>query len=60
MILFFTDKEEDTYKNCLGNMKYGDWKTYQMSDHVPLWIEFQVNFAENYLNRLKREEDRKP
>jgi exonuclease III len=49
----FTKNHEDDYKDCLGAMTYKDWVTYQMSDHLPLWIEFKVNFSENYLNRLK-------
>ncbi len=25
------------------------WRTHQMSDHLPMWIEFKVDFAEEYL-----------
>lgn len=28
------------------------WKTFQMSDHLPLWVEFDINFSEAYLNTL--------
>jgi endonuclease/exonuclease/phosphatase family metal-dependent hydrolase len=31
---------------------YGDWRTYQMSDHLPLWAEFRVDFADEYLARI--------
>jgi len=32
--------------------QYGDWKTYQMSDHLPLWAEFRVDFADEYLKSI--------
>jgi len=27
------------------------WRTFQMSDHLPMWIELKVNFADEYLSR---------
>lgn len=27
------------------------WRTHQMSDHLPMWIEFKVDFSEEYLRR---------
>ena len=27
------------------------WRTYQMSDHLPLWAEFRVDFADDYLTQ---------
>ena len=32
--------------------KYGDWRTYQMSDHLPLWAEFRIDFADEYLTAI--------
>jgi endonuclease/exonuclease/phosphatase family metal-dependent hydrolase len=29
--------------------QYKTWRTYQMSDHLPLWAEFRVDFANEYL-----------
>lgn len=29
--------------------RYRDWRTYQMSDHLPLWVELKVDFGEEYL-----------
>jgi len=37
-------------------LSYKQWKTFQLSDHLPLWIEFKVDFSENYLNKLKTQE----
>ncbi|NOT52448.1 MAG: endonuclease/exonuclease/phosphatase, partial [Chitinophagaceae bacterium] len=27
------------------------WRTYQMSDHLPKWVELKIDFAEAFLNR---------
>lgn len=32
---------------------YSDWRTYQLSDHNPLWVRLKVNKSEAYLKRLK-------
>ena len=32
--------------------KYRDWRTYQMSDHLPMWIELRVDFSREYLDRI--------
>lgn len=29
-----------------------DWRTFQLSDHFPLWVELDVDFAEDYLDNL--------
>lgn len=28
------------------------WRTFQLSDHFPLWVELDVDFAEDYLDSL--------
>ena len=28
------------------------WRTYQMSDHLPLWAEFRVDFSDDYLREI--------
>ena len=28
---------------------YKDWRTYQMSDHLPMWIELKTDFSMEYL-----------
>ena len=32
---------------------YRKWRTWQMSDHLPLWEEIKMDFTQNYLNSLK-------
>jgi endonuclease/exonuclease/phosphatase family metal-dependent hydrolase len=30
---------------------YKNWLTFQISDHLPLWLELQIDFSEGYLAR---------
>jgi Endonuclease/Exonuclease/phosphatase family len=32
---------------------YKEWKTYQMSDHLPLWVEMKIDFSRKYLEAVK-------
>jgi endonuclease/exonuclease/phosphatase family metal-dependent hydrolase len=32
--------------------RFKDWRTYQMSDHLPMWIELRVDFSREYLGRI--------
>ena len=36
---------------------YEEWRTFQMSDHLPLWVELKIDFTDGYLEYL---EDYKP
>jgi len=31
--------------------QFKTWRTYQMSDHLPLWAEFRVDFTDDYLTQ---------
>ncbi|MDH6306596.1 endonuclease/exonuclease/phosphatase family metal-dependent hydrolase [Parabacteroides sp. PF5-5] len=43
-----TDKEVEKYY-------MSKWRTFQMSDHLPLWVELKVDFSNQYLERIKKE-----
>ena len=30
---------------------YNTWRTFQMSDHLPMWIELKIDFGQQYLER---------
>ena len=32
---------------------YLEWRTFQASDHLPLWVEIKIDFSEQYLEHLK-------
>ena len=50
--------DADTYAPAVPPTKngkpgrYKDWRTYQMSDHLPMWVEFRVDFSREYLEKL--------
>ena len=33
---------------------YQSWRTFQISDHLPLWVELKTDFANNYLASVMR------
>ena len=43
----------DIPKTASGNPgRYNDWRTYQMSDHLIMWCEFDVDQTDTYLQFL--------
>ena len=64
--ILFLPEEEDHYKP-LGNQKddgeprykdwsksYHFWMTHQMSDHLPIWVELEIDYSDEYLERFMR------
>jgi endonuclease/exonuclease/phosphatase family metal-dependent hydrolase len=52
--------EEDTYRPFMrkpGSDKfyasYASWRTYQMSDHLPMWVELHTDFSREYLDEVE-------
>ena len=41
----------DAVRNGRGS-SFNEWRTYQMSDHLPMWIEFAVDDSAAYLDSL--------
>ena len=47
----------DKVEACKGdparlNKLYRQWRTFQLSDHLPLWVELKTDFANNYLGSV--------
>lgn len=50
---------EGYLKNKTGEAKdekakkryYRDWRTHQMSDHLPMWVELRIDFSDDYLKK---------
>jgi exonuclease III len=63
----FTDADLDYFMPELEKLKktgktkvkkldlayYKKWRTYQMSDHLPLWVELKIDFSNQYLEEIK-------
>jgi endonuclease/exonuclease/phosphatase family metal-dependent hydrolase len=61
----YRDADYDTYKPQMPTQTkekkaaktdteaYKLWRTWQMSDHLPLWAEIKIDFTEAYLQSLK-------
>ena len=48
-----TDPEKQTkFKATTPEGRYKKWRTWQISDHSPLWIEIQTDFADQYLRGI--------
>lgn len=33
---------------------YRSWKTFQISDHLPMWVELKIDFSDDYLDLLSK------
>jgi Endonuclease/Exonuclease/phosphatase family len=42
--------EAQTYLPGETDRKYKDWRTYKMSDHLPMWVELRNDFSDEYLD----------
>lgn len=40
-----TEEEKEEYYR-------GKWRTFQMSDHLPMWVELQIDFSDEYLKKV--------
>jgi hypothetical protein len=41
--------EAQVYLPGETDKKYLDWRTYKMSDHLPMWVELRNDFSDEYL-----------
>lgn len=47
----YRETDANTYQPGSSLSKFKEWRTYQMSDHLPLWIELKVDFGKEYLEK---------
>ena len=50
---YFRDKMEGKNEKEIEKYYMTTWRTFEMSDHLPLWVELQVDFSDRYLEKLK-------
>ena len=36
-----------------GKTWFDTWKTFQMSDHLPFWIELRIDFTDEFLGKMR-------
>ncbi|MBM3162566.1 MAG: endonuclease [Chlorobi bacterium] len=49
------DGEDERYyaeRTARHSLAYREWRTYQMSDHLPMWIELRTDFGTDYLTAV--------
>jgi hypothetical protein len=46
------DKETGAPKARTPQQRYEKWRTWQMSDHYPLWVKIDSDFADDYLRTI--------
>jgi endonuclease/exonuclease/phosphatase family metal-dependent hydrolase len=47
----YRDADWQTYQPQTTLNKYKQWRTFKMSDHLPLWVEVFVDFGDAYLEK---------
>jgi hypothetical protein len=38
-----------------GSVSFKEWRTYKMSDHLPMWVELRSDFSDEYLANCEME-----
>ena len=58
----YRSDEESTYRALMKKpnsdefyASYRQWRTHQMSDHLPMWVELHIDFSEEYLEEIEAE-----
>ena len=51
---FFDEKELAKSESEIKKYYKNTFRTFQMSDHLPLWVELKVDFSAQYLEDLKK------
>jgi len=47
----YRDEDKQIYKPRMSASDYRQWRTFKMSDHLPLWVELYVDFGNAYLEK---------
>ncbi len=54
--IYDPDGEEEAFYRSDEDYKdswvYKDWRTHQMSDHLPMWVELKIDFGDEYLEDI--------
>lgn len=50
---YFPDKIKVKTEKEIRKYYLSTWRTFQMSDHLPLWVELKIDFSNQYLEKIK-------
>jgi endonuclease/exonuclease/phosphatase family metal-dependent hydrolase len=50
---YFLDKIQGKTEQEIKKYYLSTWRTFQMSDHLPLWVELKIDFSNQYLERFQ-------
>jgi endonuclease/exonuclease/phosphatase family metal-dependent hydrolase len=53
----YRDSDWKTYQPNKTENEYKQWRTFKMSDHLPLWVELYVDFGNAYLEGKMKKTD---
>ncbi|MEP3319976.1 MAG: hypothetical protein ABJO23_22605, partial [Nitratireductor sp.] len=45
----YQSNQHAEYADHVKEDDFADWRTYQMSDHLPMWVEIKSDFSDDYL-----------
>lgn len=48
---YMTSKDGKPREEKARRRYYMDWRTHQMSDHLPMWVELRIDYSNEYLER---------
>jgi len=52
---YFLDKIEGKTEQKIKEYYLSTWRTFQISDHLPLWVELKIDFSNQYLKKMANE-----
>ncbi len=56
----FRDQDAARFEALRGRTTFKEWRTHQMSDHLVMWQEFKIDFADEYLIEIADKDQVKP
>ncbi len=50
----YRDQDLSLYPAVKDAKTYAEWRTFKMSDHLPIWVELGIDFGSDYLTRMRQ------
>ncbi len=52
----FREQDAPRFEALRGKTSYKQWRTHQLSDHLVMWQEFKIDFADEYLVEVQKQD----